>query len=52
MSGYLDDRVEKNNSRLFGDDLLGGEMMLDELRDRGETCPFEAVLTLPETQEG
>lgn len=45
-SGYLDNRVEQNNSRLLCDDLLRREMMLDELRNGGEACPFKPVLTL------
>lgn len=46
--GCLDDGVEQHHSGLLGDDLLGGEVMLDELRDGGEARPFKAVLTLPE----
>lgn len=48
--GYLDNRVEQHNSRLLSDDLLGGEMMLDELRDGGKARPFKTVLTLPERE--
>lgn len=50
MSGCLDNGVEQHDSRLLGDDLFGGEMMLDELRDGGESRPFKAVLTLPERE--
>lgn len=50
MAGYLDDRVEQDDARLLGDDLLGGEVMLDELRDGGEARPFKPVLTLPERE--
>lgn len=46
-SGYLNNRVKQNHSRLLGDDLFGGEVVLDELRDGGEACPFETVLILP-----
>lgn len=52
MAGYLDDRVEQDDPRLLGDDLLGGEVMLDELRDGGEARPFKPVLTLPERERG
>lgn len=48
--GYLDNRVEQHNSRFLSDDLLGGEMMLDELRDGGKARPLETVLTLPERE--
>lgn len=48
--GCLDDGGEQHDSRLLGDDLFGGEMMFDELRDGGEARPFEAVLTLPERE--
>lgn len=45
-AGYLDNRVEQNYAGLFSDDLLRGEMMLDELRNGGEARSLEAVLTL------
>lgn len=52
MAVDLDDGVEKDDSRLLGDDLLAGEVMLDELRDGGEARPLEAVLTLARGQRG
>lgn len=42
--------MEQHNSRLLSDDLFVGEMMLNELRDGGEACPFKTVLTLPERE--
>lgn len=48
--GCLDNGVEQHDSRLLGDDLFGGEMMLDELRDGGEPSPFKTVLTLPDRE--
>lgn len=42
----LDDGVEKDYSRFLRDDLFAGKVMLDELRDGGEACSLEAVLTL------
>lgn len=48
----LDHRVEKHDPRLLGDDLLAGEVMLDELRDGGEARPLKAVLTLARGQQG
>lgn len=50
VSGCLDDGVEQHDSRLLGDDLFGGEVMLDELRDGGEAGAFKPVLTLPERE--
>lgn len=45
-SSCLDNGIDQNHSRLLGDDLFGGEMMLDELRDGGEAGSFKTVLTL------
>lgn len=45
---YLDNRVEQHHSRLLGDNLFGGEMVLDELWNRGEARSLEAILILPE----
>lgn len=50
VSGCLDDGVEQHHSRLLGDDLFGGEVMLNELRDGGEAGAFKPVLTLPERE--
>lgn len=48
---YLDNRVEQHNPRLLGDDLFGGEVMLNKLRDGRKARPLKAELILHNRKE-